>query len=471
MEKKRNIKMLLLAIVLCFSCILTCFMPTINSVCFASNIGVVGGYTNVVEDLQQDDTFNAENYVVNETDYSLQVITIAESSDKELFVYVYQPTAHYGNLRATSISMSTTRQTANTFGIYYLTYVNSQGCFYKYVVKNFVVSDNSIRTYEIETIYRSWNENFDAESGTDNTINELGFPVGKQFTFAENNGQTTFAVEDVDYITITDKYVGFVRYFGGNSYLFCLDSCDSHFVAFSTDRQIDKLLEADVYFQTQKVYYENGLSGVDDWDFYDVKDNYSYITEYDTAFYESPSSAWQGYSYSWSRIQTIDEFFASNEFDTIHKGTLFNQKLEYKMDEESKAYMENMQWVLRFYESSYEKTNAPYPTKSYTIVSNVSILRLKFETEGVVYDLGVVDNKQSGDFNPDNNMKSTLELSDIFKIILIVLLLIVLLIVLNPILPYVFKFIGFILKAIWWVITAPFKLIGKVFKKQDKTKK
>ena len=35
-------------------------------------------------------------------------------------------------------------------------------------------------------------------------------------------------------------------------------------------------------------------------------------------------------------------------------------------------------------------------------MTDVTILRLKFETHKVVYNLGVVDNKQQGDDNPDN---------------------------------------------------------------------
>ena len=58
MTRKVKIKMLLIAIVLCFSCFLTCFTPiTIQSV-YASSVDVVGGYTDVMEDLQKDKYFS-----------------------------------------------------------------------------------------------------------------------------------------------------------------------------------------------------------------------------------------------------------------------------------------------------------------------------------------------------------------------------------------------------------------------------
>ena len=48
-------------------------------------------YTEVLTDLQKDSSFNADNYPTKADDYSLQIIQLAESVNKELFVYVYQP--------------------------------------------------------------------------------------------------------------------------------------------------------------------------------------------------------------------------------------------------------------------------------------------------------------------------------------------------------------------------------------------
>ena len=44
-------------------------------------------YTGVLEDLQKDESFSESYYPVVADDYSLQMVQIAESSDKELFVY------------------------------------------------------------------------------------------------------------------------------------------------------------------------------------------------------------------------------------------------------------------------------------------------------------------------------------------------------------------------------------------------
>ena len=65
-------------------------------------------YTNVLDDLTKDNSFKPSNYPEKTDDYSLQIIQLAESSDKDLFVYVYQPSGQNKNLAACSINISTT---------------------------------------------------------------------------------------------------------------------------------------------------------------------------------------------------------------------------------------------------------------------------------------------------------------------------------------------------------------------------
>ena len=65
-------------------------------------------YSEVLDDLKKDSSFHASNYPENKTDYSLNVIQIAESVNKELFVYVYQPSGQNKKLTASSINISLT---------------------------------------------------------------------------------------------------------------------------------------------------------------------------------------------------------------------------------------------------------------------------------------------------------------------------------------------------------------------------
>ena len=70
-------------------------------------------YSNVLDDLKRDSTFNIANYPAINDDYSLKVIQIAESIDGELFVYVYQPAAKSKLLIANSINMALSEKITN----------------------------------------------------------------------------------------------------------------------------------------------------------------------------------------------------------------------------------------------------------------------------------------------------------------------------------------------------------------------
>ena len=68
-------------------------------------------YTNVLADLQKDETFSVMNYPEiidpeNELYGVIQVIQIAESDSGELFLYTYQPSNKAKPLLATEVNMS-----------------------------------------------------------------------------------------------------------------------------------------------------------------------------------------------------------------------------------------------------------------------------------------------------------------------------------------------------------------------------
>lgn len=226
MTKEIKIQKRLLIIALILGCLLSCFSNTIINV-YASSIDVVGGYTDVLEDLQKDENFNIDNYPVVKDDYSLQVIQIAESSDRELFLYVYQPCSPNIDLNATSINLSTTTGRDLSYKNYFLQLLSKNGCFGKYILRNFTVQTEDTRIYDISSIFRKWNAKYDEESGTDNTIEEVSFAVAQKFTAKTmEDGTVEYANNGTDVVYITDKWCGFCRYKGGFSLLNKPDSCD-----------------------------------------------------------------------------------------------------------------------------------------------------------------------------------------------------------------------------------------------------
>ena len=469
-----KIRKKIISLVLVLSCFLSCLITT---PIYANNIQVVGTYSKVMEDLEQDSNFDPSVYPTKTNDYSLEVITIAESNENELFVYVYQSNENYGKYIATSINISQSLDGHNIKN-YSLTLLDYETVFQKYRIDDLAVEASDTRCYEIISIFRKYDPSIDKVLSDDNnnSINEVVYKVAKMWTLSTNNNETTIVCQDVETITVTSKYVGFVRYEDGDWWhLWGESACDRHFVAFSTDKQIDKLMEADVYFQTQSAHYTHNFYGMDassyeGWEFGDVKDNYSYLTYTQKGNYDNGH-----YNYTWDRIQTIDEFVDTVNIANTYACGIFEVENESKITDDAVDALKSQEWVLSFKETEYKVINSTLGVNTYidkysTRVSNVTILRLKFETQGIIYDLGVIDNKQTGSLDPSNEFNTTLDLNDMFELILTILLLIVLIAILWPVLPIIFKLLGLLIKIVWWLICLPFKVIGFIFSSDDKGK-
>lgn len=411
-------------------------------------------YSEVLDDLKKDSSFQESNYPERPTDYSLNIIQIAESVNKELFVYVYQPSGERKNFTASSINISTTINDAISFMNYKLDLLNSSGVFYKYKVRDFVVKDEPTRYYAITSIYRPFDESIDAGTGNDNTITEVNYAVNKQYCFGTINGNPYVNCVDIETIVVTDKFVGFVRYMDG--FKLYVGACDSHFVAFNTDKPMDKLLEADVYYTTQAYSSAWVMFAGTREEFGEKADNYAYL-KYTDKVEHNGDGLFAG-TYTWDRIQTVEDFIANENRDNIYHGAIIDVKYSTKLTDAAMQELQGKRWVLRFAETDYTfwTGDSAYGTFA-TIVGDVTILRLKFETDGITYNLGVIDNKQTGGKEPSNETEIEVTLNKRGKTLLWLLLLILLIVLLAPVLPY-------ILRAIVWLISLPFKAIAAIVK-------
>ncbi len=411
-------------------------------------------YSNVLDDLKKDSSFNPSNYPTKSDDYSLQIIQLAENVDKELFVYVYQPSGKSKNLKASSINISTMINDSISFMNYKLALLNSNGVFYKYKVENLAVKPDAVRYYAISSIYRPFDESIDKQASGGNTITEVNYDVSKQYSFGEINGKPYVNCVDIETIVVTDKFVGFVRYPDG--FQLYVGACDSHFVAFNTNKPMDKLLEADVYYTTQ-AYSSSWAAFVGSSEEFGAKaDKYAYL-KYTDKVEHTGGGLFAG-TYKWDRIQTVENFIATEDREQIFSGAIIDVKISSKLTDAALAELQGKKWVLRFAETDYSMWSGQgaYGTFS-TIVGDVTILRLKFETDGITYNLGVIDNKQSGSTEPSNETEIDVSLNKRGKMFLYLLLLILLIVLCAPILPY-------ILQGIVWIITLPFKGIAALNK-------
>lgn len=456
-------------------------------------------YSDVLDDLRHDSDFDVANYPAINDDYSLQVIQVAESVDGELFVYVYQPAARARFLVARYLNMSL-NTTADNTKQYNLTLLNTAGVFQKYRVEGLAVSSEETRYYNISNILRPYDTSIDEPPAEGQIVTFVPNKVGQLWTAQTVDGQTSYSMLTSEVIEITAKYVGYCVYEDGTQLGWGRADgiTKAYFVAFDTDRPIDKLISADlIFFATRikckicvdtKKHDHKLLYDFHDEEYIDygtgIYNNTPLTIDYTQKFSnQGGGNIRPANKYTWNRIRTTADFIADN-----------NNK-DYQMTSGGTSDISNTKWVLNFYEAqdkykvnnywisvlpgvtpliSALKTDADCELNN---VYDVEILRLEFETDGVTYNLGVVDNKQTGGNDPINfevekdffdRLASILGVSrGTAKLIFAVILIIIfapLLVVLCYLIPPFGKFL-------LWLITAPFKLITLIVRKISERKK
>lgn len=351
-----------------------------NSTAFAES----SEYSSVIADLRKDEGFNVENYPAVATDYSLTVVQIAESDKGELFLYLYQPSVYSIAMEFTTVRMSTSYD-GGVWQDYKITHLSSSGALSKYKLVDFEVSKKNTRFYNIVCIHRKWDKLLDEGTFTDNHDAETAMEVAQCWTVTTVNGVVTYSMEQADVVEISKPIFGTVRYKDGQGWLNSY-AVDSHFIAFSvTNWDIDKLLEADVSFSTAVKKQGVWSSSIQEPEPKTVTVTYK---EYGAT---TGAHTFNSTKRTWDRIQTGAEFASSCE----------------PLDDDVRSEVKKMDWVLCYYETDYENyvggvfgwLNAigsffgANSTTSCTVVSDVSILRLKFISDGEVYNLGVVSHK------------------------------------------------------------------------------
>ena len=473
--KTISLKRILVILAAFFTALLFLITPTVQaSADETSDIR----YTDVLEDLKKDESFDETKYPAKADDYSLKVLQIGETVDRELYVYVYRPRAgeDTNNCLAKKISLSKTSETS--FSSYNLTLIDNTEVFDKYRVEGFNVNGFMVRMYSISMISREAYKDIDGKADGNGILNIFGsvvqsfkdfksYKVAQRWRASTSNGAVTYECEEEEVVIVTKKLVGFIRYPDG--YLSTRMDCNSHFVAFSCDHQIDTLLKARVCY-TQGVWYYTLYPRVEDWEQEGADVEKEVVLDSRETVTEEPGGISFGKVYRWKEIEKSTDFLES-----VNK-----EKSDLNMTSGAKEDIAKTDWILRF--ATTERHNNTYNIREER-VSKVAILELTFMTKGKVYTMGVVDDYDTPDDIPDaeadppeedwlewlKSMFSELwdKLTIIFKIIVLVLIAAVLL----PILPWVFKLIGFVLKwafkIAWWLFCFPWNLIAKLFGKGD----
>ena len=91
---------------------------------------------------------------------------------------------------------------------------------------------------------------------------------------------------------------------------------------------------------------------------------------------------------------------------------------------------------------------------------------MKFETDGITYNLGVIDNKQTGSNNPSNETDVEVEINNRGKTLLYLLMAILLILLLAPILPYIVQLVILIISIQIRLVIGIVRSIGKQITKR-----
>lgn len=440
----------------------------------AVNASAASSYSNVLDDLQKDPKFDPAKFSENAKDKGIYVIQIAESTAGELFVYVHQPAAKTIKLQATELRFSTAINENFKPKDYTLTFLNRNGIFAKYLIDDFTVKSDTVRYYDIVQISRIWLDGLDKPQES-NDLGTVAFAVGMLFTACTVNDTVSYTSIENSVIEINpeSKFVGYFNYFDGLDTIISYKEADCWYVGFDTNKPIDYLTEVELSFKKRTVErnYALGIQTAERFGEWQSINNYI-IKGTDKG---STGNGFLAHRYEWKRIVSINEFLTNPD---------------YKLSDIERENMRLCKWVLRFYETE-RKTVGDYKTKqvSSSQIADVTILRLKFKTDGETFNLGVVDNKQSPkpDQPPGNaDYKSPWELYiefcqlleeltgisyifwAVFFIVLVFCVLFGILSIFFPALRLALKVIFMVIgkgisavfKVLWWVISLPFRGIA-----------
>lgn len=465
---KKKIK-ILVSFILCLICTLIC-----SNITTALASTYSSDYTDVFADLSESKDFDIRNYpslsvdeVKNsDTQATLEIIQIAESSSKELYLYVYQPLNKDLFFTATSISMSC-EYSFNGENLHPINYdlelVSSYDVFCKYVVKDFVVSDEAYRYYNIVCIRRNFDYTFDERiSGIEDDGNEKAIGVGQQWCCYYLNNNLVYEMGTFDTLEIEVKYTGNFEFSSGikwGNLAGLYDYGKSWFICFDlVDYIATHIYDADLSYKVRDANCSIGLGLDGEWKYGEwSEDIYVTLTDEDEASYDG--GGWLAKEYKWNRIMSSTDFIKNAEDQDI------------TISDEIKDSILNSQWVFSFCETEMSMiTGSGYVHYYDKDIADVTILRIHFlNIDNKIYDLGVVSDR----VNPDNKSDGyggidTDFFEDWFQKIGMLIGIIVLLVILNFCAPIITTIFSMLFKGIWIIISLPFKILGKMFNTKRK---
>ena len=418
----------------------------------------------VLQDLRKDKDFNENDYPYVADDYGLYVFQIAESSNKELFVYAYQPCNDTYDLVGTKISISygySLNGAGLTPKLYNLKLVSTSGTLDKYYVQDFTVPNDGDRYYNIVEIFRMVHSDIDE---VDETFpkTDIAYSVGQQWYACDLNNSKHYEMNTFNTLyveTVFDSNLEFRNGVKWGNFVGAYDYCDCWFYCFNVDDYVIKhIFDADLSYSIRDASQSVGW-GIDGEITYKNERLNQVIKLKDTDVMKHNGGGLLANTYEGNRILSSADFVKYAE----------EQDVTFVQADKEKIL--SSQWVFTFLETEI-RVQAGYgsTTTFFSDVYDVGLLRLHFQDiSGSYYDLGVVNDLTDPDNIPSGigELKSLTEAFGEFwemfvKIILTIVFVVLLVVCLQFISP-IKKLFNFIIKCIKTVISAPFKLLKSLF--------
>ena len=406
-------------------------------------------YSNVLDDLKKDPSFDPADYPDKPDDYSLKVIQIAESEDGSLFLYIYKPSGDSTDIVAKQVNMSDTG-TAVGLRNCKLYLVDSDGVFQKYKVDGIKRNNEFVRKYFLVSIYRS----FDSKYGDIVSEDSLGvlkaYPVETVWTaVTANDGSVSYSADySDDVIEFTSSCAGYIYY--SHEFMSFAAGVESHYYAFSTNKPIDTILT--VYLEYSYHYLYDDRRAI-------IRVNEEYDDDKEVVIEKGDLL----------KVPTGNHlFFTDYEYERIQSTAAFLKNEGTDMTEEAKKSISEQDWILRFAETTYVYEPHPYYVID-TDITSISVFRLKYKYDKKVYDVGVIADVIAPDDKTDGygNFEKQEWWQKIMAVLMLIAIGVLVMLFWGPIklfLDIIWNGIKFFLSIVLWVFSIPFKIICWLFK-------
>ncbi len=425
----------------------------------------------VLQDLRKDKDFDESAYPYVKDDHGLYVIQIAESANKELFIYAYQPCHDTYDLVGTKVSISygySVDGSGLTPKLYNLDLLSTSGTLDKYHVVGFTVPNDGDRYYNIVEIFRMVNTEIDkVDPAFPKT--DIAYSVGQQWYVCDLNDSKHYEMNTFNTLPVETVWNDYFKFEDGFTWsdIVKLDyPTDCWFYCFNVDEYVIKhIFDADLNYSIRHVEKTNYASHEPSYAYSNDRPD-QIITLKDSDKMSHMGSGLGARRFEWNRILSSVKFIEAAESQGVN------------IDSTVRANILKSQWVFTFLETARSVNDnssglAPgiVGWENYEDVYEVGLFRLHFQDmSGNYYDLGVVNDLTDPDDTPGGVGEADLrkafeEFWDMFvKTIATIVFVVLVVLLLNFVSP-IKSIFSFIFKGVKFVISSPFKLLKSIFKK------